>query len=523
MKTAEEREGIVLISPPGLKTLKGLQMHTPNPPLGLAYIAGALKAAGYRYKVIDAVGEAISAIRPFEMRRDMLVQGYDVPEIIERIPANTKAIAISCMFSTLWPLCKKIIFEARRAFPRALLVGGGEHFTAVPEYCLKTSPLDVAVLGEGEDTFLQLLEVYFNGGDMRTLQGICFRDGDKIVSNGLSPRKRDVNRIPWPDWDSFPIEEYIRHHQVNGVNRGRSMPILATRGCPFACTFCSNEFMWTQRWFPRDPKDIADEMEFYIRKYNVQNFDFQDLTAFVGRQWTISFCEELLRRNLRVTWQLPSGTRSEGFDDEVAALLYRAGCRNLSFAPESGDPEVLRAVKKQVKLDRMLQAMRAAIRHRLKLGCFIVIGFPMDTHRSLWKTWRLILRMAWIGVHDIAVSKFIPYPGSPLFRQLQAEGKISMDDEFFVSPMDFYTKTSRVYTDHITPLQLYLYMLFFFFTFYGLSFLLRPWRPILALTKALLTGREETRYAKWFRDMVITRPQWLWSSMRKRFQPAASL
>ena len=128
------------------------------------------------------------------------------------------------------------------------------------------------------------------------------------------------------------------------------MPILGTRGCPFQCTFCSNPGMWTQRWIARDPVALADEMELYVRKYRVTNFDFQDLTAIVKRQWIVDFCRELIARDLKITWQMPSGTRAEVFDAEVADLLYRSGCRALAFAPESGSPEILKIVRKQVDL-----------------------------------------------------------------------------------------------------------------------------------------------------------------------------
>jgi len=340
------------------------------------------------------------------------------------------------------------------------------------------------------------------------VKGIAYRDNGRVATTGLSERRRDVDAIAPPDWASFPIGEYIDRHQTNGINLGRSMPILGTRGCPFQCTFCSNPAMWTQRWIARNPRLLADEMERYLREYGVTNFDFQDLTAIVKRQWIVDFCRELIRRDLGITWQMPSGTRAEVFDTEVADLLYRSGCRALAFAPESGSPEILKAVKKQVDLGHMLIAMRAAVRRGLKLSCFIVIGFPDDTPATLRATIRLIRRMAVLGVYDIAVSKFVPYPGSALFRRLQQEGKLQLDDEFFVSPMDFYTAKAPSYADAVSSRRLYWTMLWMFVNFYVISFALRPWRVIRALGRAILTGREETRYAKWFVDVLFTRRRW---------------
>src|SRR5439155_4419084 len=107
------------------------------------------------------------------------------------------------------------------------------------------------------------------------------------------------------------IEKYIDNACTYGANLGRSMPILASRGCPFECTFCSSPQMWTTRWSARKPEFVLAEMKKYIQRYCVTNFDFYDLTAIVKKQWIADFCRLLIDERVNVTWQLPSGTRSE--------------------------------------------------------------------------------------------------------------------------------------------------------------------------------------------------------------------
>jgi radical SAM superfamily enzyme YgiQ (UPF0313 family) len=483
-------------------------MQTPNPPVGLAYIAASVKEAGFAYHVIDGTGEALDSIHPYADRTDLMIQGLSLEEIVGRIPAGTNLVGIGCLFSSLWPITRRLAEGIRARFPQALLVLGGEHGTALPEHVLETSPFDVVVLGEGEETFVNVIRAHAAGESFHRIAGVAFRDGDKIVNTGLSVRRKDVDAIPLPDWDSLPIREYMARHQSNGINLGVSMPLVATRGCPFKCTFCSSPGMWTQRWVPRDPKLVADEIELYHKKYGATNFDFQDLTAIVKRQWILDFTRELIDRGLNITWQMPSGTRSEVFDTEVAGLLYKSGCRALGFAVESGSPEMLKIIKKQVNLDRMVVSIRAAVSRGLKLSCFIVIGFPDDTPATVKQSLKFIRKMAWLGVYDVQVSKFVPYPGSELFRRLLNEGKIKLDDEFFVSAMDFFSNKAPSYADAISSTRLFWSMLWLLLNFYVISFGCRPFRTLRALSKAIFMGIEETRYARWFIDVVYTRRHW---------------
>jgi len=234
---------ITLINPPGLEGLANLNMNSPNAPLGLAYVAAVVKQAGHRYHVIDATSLAMDSIRPYPGRDDFVVQGLGPEEIAERVPPETETIGITCMFSTLWPLTRLVAEAVRARFPEALMVLGGEHGTAVPDYVLHNSPFDVVVLGEGEETFLGVIAAHNERRSLRDVRGIAFREAGEVINTGLSARNRNLDDIPHPDWESFPIEEYISRHQNNGVNLGRSMQLLATRGCPYQCTFCSNPGM----------------------------------------------------------------------------------------------------------------------------------------------------------------------------------------------------------------------------------------------------------------------------------------
>ena len=245
------------------------------------------------------------------------------------------------------------------------IVLGGEHATAVPELCLEDAPaLHACALGEGEETVVELLEACVGRTALADVAGIVFRTPDGPRRTAPRARIRDVDRIPAPRWDLTPIERYLDGGFSFGVDRGRTMPLLATRGCPYRCTFCSSPRMWTTRYTTRAPALVVDEIEDYVHRYRVENIDFYDLTAIVKRDWILEFCRLLDARGLRITWQLPSGTRSEALDEPVLRAMYRSGCRNVSYAPESGSERTLEAIKKKVqaRAPRSLDAHRGARR-----------------------------------------------------------------------------------------------------------------------------------------------------------------
>jgi radical SAM superfamily enzyme YgiQ (UPF0313 family) len=272
------------------------------------------------------------------------------------------------------------------------------------------------------------------------------------------------------------------------------MPIVATRGCPYQCTFCSSPQMWTTRYAARAPAKVVDEIEGYVRRYGAENIDFYDLTAIVRKDWIVAFCEELLRRRLDITWQLPSGTRSEAIDRDVAKLLYRSGCRNVSYAPESGSRRTLRAIKKKANLDRMAGSMAGSVEAGLNVKANIIVGFPDETHEDLLDSMRFVARMAALGVHDVSVWTFSPYPGSALFDRLVAEGAIGeMDDEYFAALLSYSDLAGAVSWDsHVSSSTLRAYRLLGMTLFYAVSFGMRPWR-VAALAKNALSGRYESR------------------------------
>ena len=308
-------------------------------PIGLAYLGSVLEKAGYKTKIIDATGDS----KPVRINRskDKIYNlvGLTSEEIIDKIDPDTIIFAVSLMFSQEWTMHREFLKKVKKSLPHIIIVVGGEHPTAIPEYVLHDCPaIDYVIRGEGELSLLEFVHTIFNSKSPFKIPGVCFiNDQNKFIDNGLSRRIEYINEIPRPAWHLLKVENYFNDYFTSGLARGRNMAILATRGCPYQCTFCYSPSMWKTRYIMRDVKDLADEMESLIATFNVTSFEFYDLTAIIKKEWIISFCDELKARKLNnITWQLPVGTRSEALDSETLQAIYDTGCCFITYAPESG-------------------------------------------------------------------------------------------------------------------------------------------------------------------------------------------
>ena len=468
---------VCFVRPPTVTSV-GAVGQDAVPPLGLAYLAGSLEAEGIKTSAVDAVGEAVHQYTVLPEYKNALLHGLRTEQIVERIPKNSQIIAVSCMFSVEWPFVQPVIEAIRAAFPDAFLIAGGEHINACPEFVLDHCPaLDVCILGEGEETIVDLVKAYRDGRPFTEIAGLCIRHEGTNLRTAKRMRIKDIDSIPEPHWDIFPLEEYIKNALTHGANLGRCIPILASRGCPYDCTFCSSPQMWTRKWVARKPELVIAEMKKYMQRYNVTNFDFYDLTAIVRKEWILDFCRKLEEENLHITWQLPSGTRSEAIDEEVCPLLYRSGCRVMNYAPESGSQAELKRIKKRVELGKMLVSMRSARKAGIKIKCNFIFGLPGSTWVDVRATFIFMARLAWAGLDDLAAFSYSPYPGSELFNQLVKEGRITMNQQYFKDLLAYTDPGNSVsYNDNFSPKMLSVINMISMLWFYSLSWLFRPKR-----------------------------------------------
>ena len=475
---------VCLVRPPAVESFR-FATTSITLPLGLAYIAAALEEAGLGVCVVDAVGDEPE--RHTRYYKGYLV-GARLEDIAKQIPADVDIVGVTAVFTHEWPAVVQLIASIKKERPEVTVVVGGEHVTSLPEFSLITSAADALVVGEGEETVVALVNALRAGQTLRDIDGIAYRDGDRMVVNKRRARRTQVDEIAPPAWHHFDLEAYHRHRFVGGMySDAMTVPILATRGCPYQCTYCSAPNMWLPRWIPRDPIKVVDEIEHYVRAYGARNFPFQDLTAIVRKDWIVRFCRELIDRKLDITWQLPTGTRSEAIDREVARLLKLSGMVSMAYAPESGSETTRKLIKKKMKTDHLFDSIEAAASD-LNVAAFLVIGFPHDSPESLAENLPFIDRLAVSGVTDVSVGYYMALPGTELFHSLYDAGQIKLDRAYFRHILDSLSIVpSQSYCSGLGRIALTKWKLRMFYRFYRA----KPRSGLGASVRRALSGMRE--------------------------------
>lgn len=509
--------GPVVVFPASLST------HGPTPPIGIAYIAATLRAEGYPVAIVDSAGEGITTCEPIESPIGTLHRiGLSQSDTVDRIDPKADVIGFTNMFLHEWPELRRLIKATRDRFPDQIFVIGGENATAYWSTIIEECPeIDFVVRGEGENTMLELVHRVQRGDTTDDIAGLvscraarALRhevDADGVLatislgatnatpteipakpatSAALPTRLRDLSSIPRPAWDLVPMHNYFEN-PFFGVDRGRSMPLLATRGCPYKCSFCSSPQMWTTRYVVREPEELCSEIATYIADYDIKNINFCDLTAITKRRWTLAFCDALDDLETEITWQLPVGTRAEALDEEVLVRLFETGCRNVTYAPESGSQRMLKVFDKRVDLDHILGSIKAAHRIGLRTHVNIILGHPAERLRDVAQSAWFLVKAAAVGCDDCAVILFCPYPGSRDFDTLKEAGRLDDVDSLVYLALGRSSSAALSFHGRFSSRTLRTLQLAMLAMFYGLTFVRQPGR-LWAFISAQRTGEELT-------------------------------
>lgn len=451
-------EHVLLIRTPTVLPITSVTAQKGVPSLALAYLGAAIKRHGARMTYIDSVGERLGLYRSFG-EKGLQLNGLTLEEILPRIPEDVTIIGVSCLFSNDWIYARKLLEAIHLKFPKTPIIVGGEHVTGDFETILSSCPfLTCCVLGEGEETIVELLDCLSRTGDLSLVTGIAYRDpSGKIIKT--SPRKRilDTDAIAWPDWEGLPPHKYLDAGLGMAIQGVRAMPMLGSRGCPYRCTFCSAPKMWDATWKQRREIDnIVKEARHYIDTYQVEHLEFYDMSPSIDKKWLDSFCDAI--GTLGISWNFPSGMRSETLSPELLVKMRKSGCYKMTFPIETSSPHLIKELKKNTKPEKMLPLVRAAVKAGFITKANFIWGVPNQRTSDLLRDWIFLVRLALAGMHDVTCFAFVPYPGSELHDQLVREGKILKDENYerflafnvYKNPMKMRSWSSHIKGSHLT-------------------------------------------------------------------------
>jgi radical SAM superfamily enzyme YgiQ (UPF0313 family) len=339
-------------------------------PIGLAYISAILKANNY--KVITFNSNHYS----FDVFIDKLKNyNYDI-------------IMTGGMWMHYKPI-KKIIDETRK-YSKAKIIIGGSIVSSEPHMALELLNPDYAVIGEGEETILELLKYIKNKENKKpsTIKGIAYMENGKIKITS----KREfvnLNELPYPDFDGFEFEEYLNNmysnqwYYNNLSDNPRAYSLLGSRGCPFHCTFCYQAL--GKKYRVRKIENIIKEMEWAIEKYKINIFNILDDTFIAGERIT-EFCNAMidLRKKYEVSWVCQMSV--VGLNKETLCLLKKAGCFLISYGFESYSKKILASMKKPITPEQIDFALKETLKQGIAIQGNFIFGDPAETLETINET-----------------------------------------------------------------------------------------------------------------------------------------
>ena len=286
------------------------------------------------------------------------------------------------------------------------MVFGGPHAThRAREILAANRAVDAVVLGEGEETFLELAGYLAAGNtSLENIRGLALRRGNDVL---LTP-----SREPLADLDNLPLPAAYYDNSFAVDPRRQLEFIITSRGCPAACRFCSSPRFWGKTLRFRSPQSIVDEIRFIRDKYGLLYFSMRDDTFTADRERVMAFCRLLLREKIYILWNCQS--RVNAVDAEMLLMMKRAGCECVQFGVESGSRSVLKELGKSITPEQVKAAALAVRQAGINLSIYLITGVPGETEEDLKATCRLIEE---IKPSDGQISPLAYYPGTALFEK----------------------------------------------------------------------------------------------------------
>ena len=377
------------------------QHHTHLHPLGILYIASALREEGHEVGILD-----------------MKVERIGVEDAVRRIRGRSPdVLGITAM--TYESACMhELARQVRAEMAGTPIIVGGAHPANEPEETLDRNPaIDYVCIGEGERTMAELVRVLQDGGKAEEVRGLAFRENGRTARSLPRPYIEDLDTLPLPTWDLIPLKKY--HYMERGgiiFCHREFMTVMTSRGCPYRCAYCHRNLGKT--WRPRSAEKVVEEIEILVRRYGVREIEIMDDMFNLKRSRVQQICGMIVDRGLDVRLTFPNGMRADILDEETLVALKRPGMYRTMYAIETASPRLQRHIDKNVNLEKTRRIIEKTVEMGVMTHGAFMLGFPTETEEEMKQTIDFAVRSKF---HTAAFYRVMPFRGSALYDRVREQ------------------------------------------------------------------------------------------------------
>ena len=401
---------VCLISPPTVTEFEDRQVAeseavrlvAEQAPIGILTLAAVLEERGIDVQVFDLNKLYYTYLYSRAQGRRALDFCAYVTQSLASLSFDVFGFGSIC---STYPLTIRIAHGVRNSHPHATIMLGGPQASVVDVPTLKAFPfIDLIVRGEAEETLPLILNALSDPVRLKGILGLTFRFAGSIVRNPNAPVILDLDQLPMPAFHLYP-----------GLGASQRVPLELGRGCPFACTFCSTNDFFRRRFRLKRPQKVIEQMQVIRRVYGNNHFELIHDMFTVDRKRVVEFCEVLLASGEGFHWNCSA--RTDCIDDELIALMARAGCRGIFFGIETGSARLQPVIDKGQDLTEAASRIRSAAEHQIDTTVSLITGFPDETQEDFKSTVGFLMDSARFDRIEPQLHILAPLAGTPIHDQ----------------------------------------------------------------------------------------------------------
>lgn len=390
---------------------------TYEAPIGLAYLKKICQEKGHTVEVLD---NNVMHLNEDEVIRRL--RGFDLLGITMTTPTYRAVRSLS---------------ERVRAELGIPVVIGGAHPTSSPADTLDFA--DYIILNEGDESFPKLAELIGAGNAnpeaLSQIPGAGFHSNGKKIFPEKGPLIENLDLLPFPDWNGFPLDKYGSALRVSG----RCLPVVTSRGCPYNCIYCYKG-LFGYKVRTRTPKNVVDELEYLKNEFHIREFQIADDVFNMFEERAVQICQEMIDRKINLPWALPNGIRASQVTDKLAYWMKKSGLQYTGLGVETGNQKIMDAIGKVQTKEQVIEAVRILKKNGIQVVGFFVFGLPGETEATMKETMDFALSL---DLDYYSISMATPYPGTRLYNEImQGKGTLlvkNMEDLFSLGSKCKYT------------------------------------------------------------------------------------